>query len=924
MSEQHNLRRTLASLLVLSLLLPTGSTISTGFVLGSAAAATTSTSQVYTLTFQGYDYNNKGEVSVLVNNQVVATLPSSYSPQNAKVFISVTLDISKYVVSGANAITFRQNIYSSGVKNVQVTGPTGVLLSDSTYHDIWVGGTSSVSYSFTVSQATTTTTTTNTTAVPASTTTTQTTTSTSTTTTTAVTSTTTTTSQSGVQVTAYAVDVVNGGLVDTSTGGRFTMVGLNYGDIPENFISGNYATDALNIKSAGFNTVKLVKEWGSLETSASPSVFTYDSAAMQNMMDQINALTQQGINVVVKIHADSDTASHAQNLNNFLGSQYCAPANSYASDFSTNFYTTSILTDGTTGAAHLTNLLLKISQLTRSNPRVIGFDVMNEPTYCSYTSSTVSSSIRTGWHQRIAEIAQALRSNGDNRIIIAEEAPMFEYYSNFVSFNDPKIISSVHWYRAEYKTSSGTWAACWADLATLQGYWGSTGRTGSQCSSVPLQIAQAQQKYPNQLFEVGEFGNIYGNTAGGLDDQWIQNSIKLFQAQNVVGIIYWSSSTTGTWIKDLTTTATTTTTTSTTTTTTTATAAASFKFVVMGDSRGNSASQPVNTDVLSQLSNTANSFNPAFQLFTGDLCYDFSQSNCPSVWKSIVNSNLVTKTVPVMGNHDAGDTALWLSSFNIRAIVASFGGTNYNYRPGQDGLDFSFDYGNSHFVGMTVINDVSSTRPSADQLNWLDADLTTAERTGCGGTGCILTFLEWHAPVYCDSDSHCSPPAIPPAQWTTITNAHPSIMAVFHGHEHITAYAHIDSSRISGVNTNRAYEEFIVGAAGAPLYGCLSRADWCTPNYGFALVTVSGSTVTVQIYDQTGAPMHAAWTFNKNPSATTLLMTSNTSSTTSSIGLAPNTSNTTFSTLLLSPLTSTSTAQVYSKEEKTPINSWTA
>ena len=154
MSEQHNLRRMIASLLVLSLLLPTGS-IPTGFVLGTAAAATTSTSQVYTLTFQGYDYNNKGEVSVLVNNQVVATLPPSYSRQNAKVFISVTLDISKYVVSGANTVTFRQNIYSSGVRDVVVTGNTGVLLSDSAYHEIWVGGTSSVSYTFNVSQATT-------------------------------------------------------------------------------------------------------------------------------------------------------------------------------------------------------------------------------------------------------------------------------------------------------------------------------------------------------------------------------------------------------------------------------------------------------------------------------------------------------------------------------------------------------------------------------------------------------------------------------------------------------------------------------------------------------------------------------------------------------------------------------------------------
>ncbi|MCL4437369.1 MAG: hypothetical protein M1503_05185 [Thaumarchaeota archaeon] len=112
------------------------------------------------MTFQGYDYNNKGEVSVLVNNQVVDTLPTSYASQNAKTFVSFTLDISNYIVSsGSNTITFRQNQYSSGVQNVKVTGPNGVLLSDISYHSIWIGGTSSVSYKFSTSSTTSTTTT---------------------------------------------------------------------------------------------------------------------------------------------------------------------------------------------------------------------------------------------------------------------------------------------------------------------------------------------------------------------------------------------------------------------------------------------------------------------------------------------------------------------------------------------------------------------------------------------------------------------------------------------------------------------------------------------------------------------------------------------------------------------------------------------
>ncbi len=105
----------------------------------------------FTLTFQGYDYDNKGEVTILVNNQVVTALPTVESTQNNNVFNSFSVDITNYVVSGANTITFQQNLYSSGVQNVQVTSSSSTLLNDSASHSIWVGGTSSVTYQFNVS-----------------------------------------------------------------------------------------------------------------------------------------------------------------------------------------------------------------------------------------------------------------------------------------------------------------------------------------------------------------------------------------------------------------------------------------------------------------------------------------------------------------------------------------------------------------------------------------------------------------------------------------------------------------------------------------------------------------------------------------------------------------------------------------------------
>lgn len=105
----------------------------------------------YTLLFQGFDYDNKGEVTISVNNQAAASLPTVESSPNNNVFKSFSVDISKYVVSGENTIVFKQNLYSSGVKDVQVTAGSSMLLSDSAYHNIWTGGTrSSVIYKFNV------------------------------------------------------------------------------------------------------------------------------------------------------------------------------------------------------------------------------------------------------------------------------------------------------------------------------------------------------------------------------------------------------------------------------------------------------------------------------------------------------------------------------------------------------------------------------------------------------------------------------------------------------------------------------------------------------------------------------------------------------------------------------------------------------
>ncbi len=350
---------------------------------------------------------------------------------------------------------------------------------------------------------------------------------------------------------------VDGAKIVDASGQQITLVGLNYGDHPMNTpaMTGDPANDASKIKAMGFNAVRLVKEWGALENSANPSVISYNQSSLTSLSEQVDALTSQGLYVIVKLTADGDNSYDYNNLQNFLGSsQYCNSMNDYVSKMGDSFFMTSSSVK-TSGSYHLTQLWLKISGMTANNPLVVGYDFLNEPTTCP-NSPQPPSTIRAAWHARIGELLNTLRKAGDNRIAYVEEAPFFAYYSGgFTPYSDPlsNTIGSIHWYRNEYPVRSKSWQACSGNMTTLIGYYGNvTGSSGSLCSNAPIWAYQAQQKFPKQAFDIGEFGAIWGNSPGDIDDQWINNSLLLFRNQHLTGWFYWGSNSTGTWIPDIT------------------------------------------------------------------------------------------------------------------------------------------------------------------------------------------------------------------------------------------------------------------------------------------------------------------------------------------------------------------------------------
>ncbi len=270
---------------------------------------------------------------------------------------------------------------------------------------------------------------------------------------------------------------------------------------------------------------------------------------------------------------------------------------------------------------------------------------------------------------------------------------------------------------------------------------------------------------------------------------------------------------------------------------------APFNFVAWGDTKSA-------RDVLSSLSNQAKQLNPAFTLYSGDLeDSGFTQSGALA-WKEAMNggngNGMFDKVFPVRGNHDSGNTAGWQSFYSLKDAVPRVGGSNYSAM--TEDLTYSFDYQNAHFTGIDVTGDASKI--SAEEISWLDRDLTAAESRGL-----THAFIYFHGPIYCVAE-HCSCDARTCATNSAVKslieviNKHPIVSATFHGHEHTYAHIHVDNTRIPEVT--HPFEEFVTGDAGAGPVGCSKsfRFDYCMPDHGFISVAVNGAAFVVNYYKQ--------------------------------------------------------------------------
>jgi hypothetical protein len=277
---------------------------------------------------------------------------------------------------------------------------------------------------------------------------------------------------------------------------------------------------------------------------------------------------------------------------------------------------------------------------------------------------------------------------------------------------------------------------------------------------------------------------------------------------------------------------------------------------------------------ITKFTNTINqikTLNPNFTIFIGDVENDgATTTELDPMINILKNTGLYNSTFLVRGNHDdhlAGSQSLWQTYFST-TNPQSFPAEVSNYYPlnqSQSKLNYSFDYGNTRFIGLDT--DTNANPPTESQYVFLESRLADATNLGLKHA-----FIFTHPPEYCVESTHCGCQTTtgcgPSTRYRDIINKYPIVSATFHGHEHILSWTHINSTRVPGLT--HEYEEFFTSSSGEPYSFTPYPARMDHYNYSsslaaFAVIDVQDDTSFKVSFYQTGTTA-SIWSqiFTKN------------------------------------------------------------
>lgn len=277
-----------------------------------------------------------------------------------------------------------------------------------------------------------------------------------------------------------------------------------------------------------------------------------------------------------------------------------------------------------------------------------------------------------------------------------------------------------------------------------------------------------------------------------------------------------------------------------------------WKFIAVGDTRGTSSSDIINTPVLTEIANEIVAQQAAFVLVPGDLAYSGSLTAFQT-WKNIMAPvyNAGIGVFPIVGNHDANAVSAFLQVFGPDLPD--------NGPSGEVNRTYAFTYNNVLILGLdTELNPGRVNQP------WLDAML--AQNT------LPHIFVFGHRPAFKANHTDCLDdyPTQRDSFWSSLKNS--GATAYFCGHDHF--YDHMRVGDGDG-DPNNDVHQMIVGCGGAPFHTTYAydgaNTSW-TPagvyheeQYGYTVIEIDGLNVSVSFYHRTGpnhyVPTSDVWSY---------------------------------------------------------------
>jgi len=191
--------------------------------------------------------------------------------------------------------------------------------------------------------------------------------------------------------------------------------------------------DAGNIKSYGFNAIRLITYWELIETSQTPGEFDYNDEYIEKILQTVEAYNQNNIYVIIDLHQHGSM----DELGKFV------PTLGSDTDFADRFYSD---TSPTSAREHLKRLWLKLSERFKNCSGVAGYDICNEPHRSS--GSLSNQQVADYWFDIADYVIAALRAAGDNHMVFINFSP-WSRYTGFMNrkLNDDNVVYCAHFYQ---------------------------------------------------------------------------------------------------------------------------------------------------------------------------------------------------------------------------------------------------------------------------------------------------------------------------------------------------------------------------------------------------------------------------------------------------------------------------------------------